>query len=386
MMRPAVAAAVALAAMLAAPIPVALGGTSPGWRIERILRHCVDDGTESVTAVAADDAWAVGAPNFGLGGDRCGADVEHWNGTSWQRVPVPRDLGLGFTTSVDFPIAASSGRDAWIFPGQIVRTRLSAYTYSYALRWTGRRWLRTRLPGRPEIAQATAFGLDDVWAFGGTYAARQSGTYAARYDGHGWRRVHLPGAVLALSVLSARDMWAIGPTGKTAARPLARQSLIAMHWNGISWHTMPVPAPRLSWAGSHLSSAGLAASAADGLWWEYTVSARSPRAPDRIGLLHWQAGHWTAITLPGPVSGIDAVAQDGSGGAWLLADVATDTSDFQYWYHYHGGQWSRQRVLTPRKYGTTMFGMAWIPHTTSIWSVGEADLNYGKGQPRVPAD
>ena len=34
---------------------------------------------------------------------------------------------------------------------------------------------------------------------------------------------------------------------------------------------------------------------------------------------------------------------------------------------------------SPRRYTTALSGMAWIPGTTSVWAVGEAELNNGTG-------
>jgi hypothetical protein len=203
--------------------------------------------------------------------------------------------------------------------------------------------------------------------------------YAARYNGRSWRKVRMPGGALAVSALSRADMWAIGPTSTTATRAPARQSLIAMHWDGRSWRTVPVPRVRLSGAGSYFLSDGIAATGARGLWWYYTVYGEGARAPRRNGLLRWNGSRWITITVPAGTNDISAVAQDGTGGAWLLADDLVNYSLVQYWYHYSKGQWTRQVVPSPRKYGDTMFGVARIPGTTSVWSVGEADLNYGNG-------
>jgi hypothetical protein len=89
---------------------------------------------------------------------------------------------------------------------------------------------------------------------------------------------------------------------------------------------------------------------------------------------HWNGTRWRSIPVPVTVSGIDTIRQDGHGGIWLLAD-AKGGDLAQYWYHYSDGGWTRQLVPTPRGYNTTLFGMAWIPGTTSIWAVGEADSN-----------
>ena len=39
--------------------------------------------------------------------------------------------------------------------------------------------------------------------------------------------------------------------------------------------------------------------------------------------------------------------------------------------------WTRQLVPAPAGYNNVVFGMAWIPGTTSVWADGEADPNSG---------
>lgn len=35
-------------------------------------------------------------------------------------------------------------------------------------------------------------------------------------------------------------------------------------------------------------------------------------------------------------------------------------------------------MFAPAGYNLTVFGIAWVPGTTSVWAVGEADKNYAK--------
>ncbi len=125
------------------------------------------------------------------------------------------------------------------------------------------------------------------------------------------------------------------------------------------------------------ATGAVAAVGPDNIWWAYQVTGAEPSA---TGLLHWYGGHWHAIKLPVAVAGVDAITQDGHGGAWLVADAGTAFSNLaQYLYHYNHGKWSRQLVPSPRRYNNSLFGMAWIPGTTSVWAAGEGDLNSGTG-------
>src|SRR5260370_20493522 len=136
---------------------------APGWRIVKILRHCGNDGTFAVVATAHDDAWALGAP-YSTGAS-CLADLVHWNGASWRRLSVPRGVYPG--SFLNWPLAASSASDVWIFPATgAFPWGGSSYAYNYALRWNGRRWISSRFPRKLMVQSAVAFSGKDAWAFG----------------------------------------------------------------------------------------------------------------------------------------------------------------------------------------------------------------------------
>ena len=376
-LRPAlIGAGIAVLVAGAGAVPAAQAARSPGWRIVKILRHCGNDSMSGVTATGPRDAWALGVPTESGAG--CGADVEHWSGTNWGRVPVPRRMiaGRDASVTVPLPVAASSATDAWIFPN--VLTSLPLSPYDYALRWNGAAWRKSAFPAHLSVLLAAAFGPADVWAFGGIDHADGSVVpYAARYDGHSWRKAVVPVAPLGISARSAHDMWTVGPTPATASKPLAKQVILAAHWTGRRWRTMTVPAISAP-AGTGSLSRGLVATVGPAdIWWAYQVAGREP-AP--AGLLHWYRGHWHTIKLPAAIGGLDAMAQDGHGGVWLLAQAGTAFYNLaQYLYHYSNGQWARQPVPSPRRYTDMLSGMAWVPGTTSVWAVGEADLNNGNG-------
>jgi hypothetical protein len=337
----------------AAGSAVARPAASPGWRITKVLGLCGSDSLESVIALGPDEAWAVGQPNFTV---NCSADLEQWNGRTWRRMPVPRELQLLGFGLFSIPIAATSTTDPWIFP---TNPNQPFHDSGYALHWDGKGWRKSRFPAALEVAQAADFGPRNVWAFG-------QGRYVARYNGQRWREASVPVAPLALSAVSATDIWAIGPT--------ARNRLAAVNWNGRRWQ--PVPLPRLSRADApgNLDPGDITATGPDDLWWTYRLSsgARSVR------LLHYQNGHWTTIAVPGQVTEFGPITPDGRGGVWMVGEAGYGLNE--YWYHYTGGRWGRRSVIAPRGYNLTMFGIAWVPGTTSVWAVGEADKNYAKSR------
>jgi len=365
---------VAIAAVAVGSVPVAAAQKAGPvrWRIVTTFKHCrLGDELLSVIATGPRDAWALGLPGFILGGASPCTDVEHWDGSTWRRIPLPH--GVGPDSTVSPPIAASSRGNAWIFPA-LPSARCGSY--NYALRWDGRAWHRSDFRAKMTVRTAVAFSRQDVWAFGAPVKnVDQLIRYAARYDGRAWHRVWLPGQVFAVGALSKRDMWAIGPAPGTAARPLARQAIIAMHWTGRSWRTISVPKIRAHTSQSEIDQALVAVAAPDNVWWSYEES-HGARA--WVGMLRWDGASWHHIKLPASIEAIDAMTQDGHGGLWLLAPANRDTLNLpqQYWYHYSHGRWTKLAVRSPRGYHlTTLSAMTWIPRTTGVWAVGGAFKN-----------
>jgi hypothetical protein len=225
------------------------------------------------------------------------------------------------------------------------------------------------------VQSAVAFSSKDAWAFG--LVGRGDGSlvpYSARYNGQRWRPVTLPGMPLAVSAVSHDDMWAVGPSLKTATQPVRRQVFIAMHWTGGHWLTLPLPKARLP-KGQDLSYTGSVVAVGPGeVWCTYRIANSQNTIVS--GLLHWHAGQWQTFRLPADLLSIDGTAQDGQGGLWLTATIEKNYVDYQYWYHFQSGRWTARRgTLSPKGYGSTYFAMAWIPGTQSVWAVGEADGN-----------
>jgi hypothetical protein len=366
--------AIAVTAVAALAVPAGRAAASPGWRIVKTLKYCGNGSMESVVAIGQRDAWGLGEPFTAAA--RCWADIEHWNGAYWKRVPVPAGkFSLDFLSlSLTPPIAASSAADAWIFPVQF-NSKLTS-DRPVALHWDGRAWQRFTLPGNPVIESAVALDSHEAWAFG--YVENRAGDqvpYAARFGGRAWREATLPGAPVSVSTSGPDDIWAVGPTVRTASS--SKQVFIAMQWTGRRWRTLRLPAAKLDVGKDDSVSLAVAATGTGQAWFAYVVKSERD-VTLRAGLLEWNGAQWQQFKAPAPIADIDAVSPDGNGGVWLLAD-AGNLELSQYWYHYADGRWTRQLVLTPRYYNDTMFGMAWVPGTTTVWSVGEADRNSGLG-------
>jgi hypothetical protein len=364
--------AVGLLLAVGAAAPAAAAASAPGWRIVAVLRHCGNDSLSSIVATGPRDAWALGQPPWG-GGAGCGADVEHWDGAAWRRVPVPPSVYLG--DSLSEQVAASSASDAWIFPASSAQIGDLSYTDNSALHWNGTAWHASGFPAKLIVQSAADLGPGDAWAFGVIQTSADTTVpYTARYNGRAWHRVRQPAAPMAIGSAGRDGLWVVGPTVATAAKTASQQRIIGLYWNGRSWRRLAVPKVAVPPGQSAFDAASVAAGGPRDLWWSYQAANQTTSA-SRNGLLHWNGAAWHAIALPAAIADVDAMTPDGHGGIWLTADAGLNL--VQYWYHYDGGHWTRTLVPAPRGYGTTVFGLAWIPGTTSVWADGEADANTG---------
>jgi hypothetical protein len=116
----------------------------------------------SVVAVAANDAWAVGEITTGA---PVSTLVEHWNGAAWSVVASPTP-GL-------FPrvrgVAARSATDVWAV-GDIATDEQTPQYRTFTLRWNGSSWARVASPPGNAYAELYAVavrpGNSHVWAVG----------------------------------------------------------------------------------------------------------------------------------------------------------------------------------------------------------------------------
>jgi len=110
------------------------------------LQHGADDSLYAVTAVRADDVWAVGAAS------PAGTLTLHWDGTSWSVIPSAH----GGSDSYLGDVAAISAGNVWAVGNAIEH-------------WDGRRWTETATIGgktfKP-LAAIAAVSADDIWMVG----------------------------------------------------------------------------------------------------------------------------------------------------------------------------------------------------------------------------
>jgi hypothetical protein len=135
----------------------------------------------AVAAVAPDDVWAVGSWFTRAFVDR--TLVLHWDGTRWRRVASP-NVGKGENRLVG--VTAIAADDVWAVGSRGLHTLTE--------HWDGTSWSVVPSPtpgGNADLAAVAAAAINEVWAVGGRVDRQANAiqTLVERWDGSSWRVV-----------------------------------------------------------------------------------------------------------------------------------------------------------------------------------------------------
>jgi hypothetical protein len=284
----------------------------------------VNGGLNGTAAIAANDIWAVGS-FIPAGSNTIQPLAEHFNGTSWSVVPTPSNPGGEF-----FSVSGVAGNDVWAV-GANGQTNGALIEH-----WNGSAWSIVAAPPQPGggwLNSVTAISANNVWAVGFTAGHN----LIEHFDGTSWSIVASPtprnSDLFGVSGTSANDVWAVGETGRSDSRveilhwngtawstvsapnasPFANtlqsvtaiapndawavgnadgQSLIE-HWDGTSWSI--VASPSLN---SGVTLTGISAASANNIWAVgYTVDPATGNL--QTVTEHFDGTSWSIIASPG---------------------------------------------------------------------------------------
>ncbi|GAC1398097.1 MAG: hypothetical protein NVSMB65_16760 [Chloroflexota bacterium] len=245
-------------------------------------------GLTSIAVVAANDIWAAGDrvavtanTRWEVAGSASGALVEHWDGTRWQRVPVP--AGPGMVTGV----AAVSHQNVWAV-GQSIGGPLVEH-------WDGTRWQVVASPDATALEAVAALSAHDIWVAGAIDHLSASPTIqeccrplVAHQNGRGWttwppisdRNPNTSTSLRGVAAVSSRDVWAVG----TADLGVGEAGPLTWHWDGRAWQEVPGPRG----AGTHDALTGVAAVSTRDVW----------AVGGHMLVEHWDGHAWHMIAPP----------------------------------------------------------------------------------------
>ncbi len=195
----------------------------------------------SVSAVGSDDVWAVGKyPVGGEGPYRTWA--EHWDGTAWSVVSTPNPDGA-FDSQLR-SVTALGADDVWAVGSSSRKIGSSSFS-GLIEHWDGSSW---QIVKRPHLApnllsSVTAVSPNDVWAVGGVLNDDfVLGGLTEHWDGHTWSVVssvdghRYSTSFSGVSATSSVDVWAVGSTVRRSPGPSTPH---IEHWDGSRWKVVP---------------------------------------------------------------------------------------------------------------------------------------------------
>jgi hypothetical protein len=214
--------------------------------------------------------------------------ILHWNGTTWQQVPIPSPSEGKYGNALA-DVAATSTTNAWAVG---CTDGCPVGGTPLIERWNGTSWQQVAAPATPYALynlQGVAASATSAWAVGGGGPVTSEGTATTYWNGRGWTLSHgRSGAVLAgVTATSATNAWAVGET--------ASGHTVILHWDGQMWsgtvgQLSPAAAPTSSAAPSGVSSPASSAMSSP------AVASRRQAAQALAGLLAQSGMDRAAIT------------------------------------------------------------------------------------------
>lgn len=319
-----------------------------------------------VSAVAADDIWAVGS-------SASGALAEHWNGTNWSAVSSSSAGHEGLLNAAYNGVSAVSSKDAWaVGSGEKVNTG-SAVLIDH---WNGTQW--SVAPGMPSGKDAfgvlnavSADASNDVWAVGGNLW---------HWDGARWSIASLPSGVLyggttwyGVVAISPHNVWAVGGNPSGSCAGLSPSKIV--HWDGTAWSVVP-----------HTPTGVLYSVAASGSKDVWAVGVADGQAL----IMHWDGAAWSVVSgKPDMISRNSSVTLQGVTAhsaidAWAVGyeqqysvNMMTQMMVIEHW---NGTTWSRVQATAPGLVTNILNGVASLPNG-DVCAVGYYQ-NYSSGVAR----
>jgi hypothetical protein len=270
-------------------VPLALlAATTQAWAASWVIQSSPNPSStenylNAVTATSSTNAWAVGTFDNSSGKRR--TLVEHFDGTSWQKVSSPN---VGTVDSELTGVRANSTTDIWAV-GEYSDSGLNLHPLIE--HFDGTTWTVSSNPDRLG-AQFRGVGVSsstNAWAVGD----QPSGAFTEHYDGTSWTIVsasHLGDAQLfGVTTTSSSNAWAVGAYLNGASQ---RKTLI-QHYDGTAWSKVPSPNQGLNL--NYLL--GVSANSSSDIWavGEY-VSDSSGKL--RIMILHYDGASWKVSPHP----------------------------------------------------------------------------------------
>jgi len=299
-----------------------------------------------VTAVSANDVWAVGA----AGGQNL---IEHWNGTEWSVSYTSNTAGS--LVAVD----ALSATDIWAVSDGMLTMHYNGATWS-------------ELPAPPgvsgNLADVEAISANDVWAVGGTNNQTLTQTLTIHWNGTQWTRVPSPNPVPYSSGLTGvaaagpNDVWAIAYSAGLD------YGTLVLHWDGAQWNTVD----DLNARGlARMRLLGIGTTPSHDIWIGAAYYECEEGCPDAFTLAHRVNGVWQrSRDLLSSLVSREAFAGASTNDTWVVSSSDLDNNNWSA--HWDGSHWTRINFAPVYDNTTSQLRGVSTLSDDDVWAVGNS--------------
>jgi hypothetical protein len=230
-----------------------------------------------VAAVSPDDVWAVGRRSYASQS----TIILHWDGVKWSESlsgRIPGCLGVPYPCAY-YSVTALSANDAWA----VGAIHEGGYSRTLTVHWNGSVWTRIASPNAGSfdwnvLRGVSAVAPNDVWAAGHYDGPSAWHTLTMHWNGSSWAIVPSPSPgssgseghpdragsartvepdggggtpppeefgdfIYGVAAAASNEVWAVG----TSNPRNSLQSTLILRWNGTSWTQAPSASPSASY-------------------------------------------------------------------------------------------------------------------------------------------
>jgi hypothetical protein len=329
----------------------------------------------SVVAVSPNDVWAAG--QTGEGG--LSAVVEHWDGTSWSRVPeAPMDNWQGING-----LAALAPDDVWAVGWAAVHPKDLDPFLPLVEHWNGNVWRTVPAPAPPGarssvLVSVTQLGSQELLAVGYAIVNGERQTLAERWDGSAWSIVPSanPGSAVngLLDVIALRRSSSFAVGYQSDGR--GYRSLVE-RWNGTGWTVANSSNP----ANVDDVLTAVAATPTGERWAVgYGIDSRWGNDTYRTLAELRQTDTWKAVSsanAAGTISLLDGAAFSSATDGWAVgARFSPSLGGYRALIeHWDGSGWTLATPGPGPDVDQRLRDVATVPGTQQAWAVGNVGIN-----------
>ncbi len=201
---------------------------------------------DSVVAISANDVWAAGFyTDTTINAVK--TLVEHWNGKAWGIVPTPNPTSFNMLYS----ITAVSANNVWAVGSYTFP--INGGSVALVEHWNGQQWSVVSTPSITSsnnvlLLSISALSAKDIWAVGSYNTSNYtSNTLVEHWNGTQWSIVNDPTfqtstTLSGVVALSKNNVWAVG-NSFDSRNPNGVSATLIEHWNGSNWSVVSSPNP-----------------------------------------------------------------------------------------------------------------------------------------------